>query len=112
MDIGRALYEKPPDEKKLAAFGLRLSDYPDKLFEVWEEHADAYISFVELSTQWQVAGMGGATGLNYASILPALDRMHRGKTEEERDAIFAGIRLIERGALEEMGKAAEEARKK
>lgn len=76
------------------------------MFEVWPEHADAYISFVNVSTQWQLAGMGGATGLNYSNVLLALDRMHRSKTEEERDAIFLEIQVIERAALEEMGKAA------
>lgn len=79
---------------------------------MWPEHADAYITFVNVSTQWQVAGMGGAVGLNYASVLPALDRMHRGRTDEERDAIFADLQVIERAALEEMGKAAAEESKK
>lgn len=71
---------------------------------MWPEHADAYITFVNVTTQWQIAGMGGPVGLNYASVLPALDRMHRGRTDEERDAIFADLQVIERAALEEMGK--------
>ena len=71
---------------------------------MWPEHADAYITFVNVTTQWQIAGMGGPVGLNYASVLPVLDRMHRAKTDDERDAIFADLQVIERAALEEMGR--------
>lgn len=81
-----------------------MADYKDQVLEVWPEHADAYITFVEVSTQWQIAGMGGPVGLNYASVIPTIDRLHRSKTDDERDTIFAELRVIERAALEEMAR--------
>ncbi len=48
--------------------------------------------------------MGGPVGLNYASVIPTIDRLHRGKTDDERDSIFAEVRVIERAALEEMAR--------
>ena len=83
---------------------MKLSDFKDKTLEVWPEHVDAYIAFAEVSTQWQVAGMGGPVGLNYASVIPTIDSLHRDKTQDERDSIFAAVRVIERAALEEMAK--------
>ncbi|RQO83484.1 DUF1799 domain-containing protein [Acidovorax sp. FJL06] len=103
-DIGRAIYEKPPDAKKLAVWGLKPSDYPDKIVEIWPEHVDAYRSFVAVSTQWRVGGMGGAPGLDYQAVFSTLASMHRGKSDAERDAIFADLQLIERAALDEMNR--------
>lgn len=104
MDIGRAIYEKPPDAKKLAVWGLKPSDYPDKIVEIWPEHFDAYRSFVAVSTQWRVGGMGGAPGLDYQAVFATLASLHRNKTEAERDAIFAELQVIERAALDEMNR--------
>ncbi|MGV3679924.1 MAG: DUF1799 domain-containing protein [Acidovorax sp.] len=99
--IGRAPYEKAPDEKELAAWGLKLTDFPEKDVEVWPEHVNACLFFCAVSTQWRV-GMGGATGLDYPAVFGTLDRLHRDKTPEERDAIFADLQVIERSALEAM----------
>lgn len=82
---------------------MRLADFPEKLVEIWPEHIDACVLFSSVSTQWRV-GMGGATGLDYPAVFATLDRIHRDKTDAERDAIFADVQVIERGALEEMGK--------
>lgn len=83
---------------------MRLADFPEKVVEIWPEHIDACALFSSVSTQWRVGGMGGATGLDYPAVFATLDRLHRDKTPEERDAIFADLQCIERGALEEMGK--------
>lgn len=83
---------------------MKPSDYPDKIVEIWPEHFDAYRSFVAVSTQWRVGGMGGAPGLDYQAVFATLASMHRGKSDAERDAIFADLQLIERAALEEMNR--------
>ncbi len=80
---------------------MRPSDFPEQTVEVWPEHVDACLLFCSVSTQWRV-GMGGATGLDYPAVFATLDRLHRGKTDDERDAIFADVQVIERAALEEM----------
>ncbi|EJE49574.1 Phage related hypothetical protein (DUF1799) [Acidovorax sp. CF316] len=83
---------------------MRPSDFPEKDVEVWPEHVDACLLFCSVSTQWRV-GMGGATGLDYPAVFATLDRMYRGKTDEQRDAIFADLQVIERAALEHLNES-------
>ncbi|WP_225783600.1 DUF1799 domain-containing protein [Xenophilus sp. Marseille-Q4582] len=75
-------------------------------FEVWPEHADAWLFFCNFcSTQWRV-GMSGYTGLDYTAVLACL-----GCEEPEpvrRKDLFDQVRLIERGALEAMAEQREE----
>jgi len=48
--------------------------------------------------------MGGATGLDYTAVFATMDRLHRDKTDAERDAMFCDLQAMERIALEEMAK--------
>lgn len=95
-EAGARFYEKL-DEEKLAAFGLRPSDY--KPFEVWPENWAAFSLFASLSTQWRV-GPAGATGLDYLVLYRELDDM--GLTGDEREQMKADIRELEAGALLKM----------
>lgn len=101
MDIGRSFYEKPPDAKQLAAWGLKPSDYPEQTIDIWPAHVNAYRLFAQVTTQWRV-GLNGATGLDYSAVLSVLDRTHADKTADERMDIFRDMQVIERGALTEM----------
>lgn len=56
--------------------------------------------FQRLSTQWLV-GMNGATGLNYPSLYPLLDRLYP-DDPAEWGRLFDEIQLMERAALKEM----------
>lgn len=79
-------------------FGMR--NKPQTV-DVWPENHDAYFAFCACSTQWRT-GMAGATGLDYIAVLAVIDRMFRERSDGERDAVFADVRVIELAALEKM----------
>lgn len=64
---------------------------------IWQENAATVEVFSAMLTQWNV-GPGGAIGLRY-EVLPALFDL-RGTPTGDRRAIFDGIRVMERAALE------------
>lgn len=65
--------------------------------EVWPENVPAWAFFCETcSTQWRV-GMGGPTGLDYASVLAAIGFAIDDKKEARK--MFEDIQQIERGAI-------------
>lgn len=72
-------------------------------FEVWPENWPALELFAAVSTQWRV-GMAGATGLDYAGVLAAME--FYGVKPEERRARFEDLRIMERAALEAMAEKA------
>jgi hypothetical protein len=86
----------------LAAFGLvHVGDVPDRSIPVWPENWQTVEVFVAMGTQWNVsAGMGGSRliGLRYES-LPAVMRYCGVQTPARAD-VFAGLRTMERAALE------------
>lgn len=55
--------------------------YPD--FLVWPENWPLFGLFRRLQTQW-IVGMGGATGLNYPSAYPLLDRIFPAPADWDR----------------------------
>lgn len=92
------MYAAPP---KIAA-GFAPEDYEEDPLEVWPENIDAWAFFSgSCQTQWRV-GMGGATGLEYASIIAALQFEH--EADKAKD-LFWQVKHIERGALRAMADA-------
>ncbi len=70
-------------------------------FDVWEENLPALTVFWECRTQWRyLAGRETAviTGLEYASVTAAMPYLV--DAAADRNAVFAGVRAMERGALE------------
>lgn len=91
-------YGSPVDDAALAAMGLVIEgDMPDDSIPVWPENMRTVDVFVAMSTQWNVAGMGGMVGLRYEA-LPAVMRLV-GVPPAERADVFAGLRVMERAAL-------------
>lgn len=100
----------------MAAWGLQQIDDdspdtppappPDKCY-LWPCNVRAFVVWQQVQTQW-VVGMNGRTGLNWASVdiylstVPAL----RPKARHE---LWAGLRAMERAALEEYAKQQNEA---
>lgn len=60
----------------MARSGFTPEDYEDdEALEVWPENWAVFRILTQLQTQWYRVGMTGqATGLNYASAFPLLDR--------------------------------------
>ena len=67
---------------------------------VWPDNRQAVEVFRAMDTQWLAAGMGGATGLNYASLPSVWEAM--GLTPEERQETFEPLRWLEKAALTAM----------
>jgi len=64
---------------------------------VLPENEEAVSLFLDVCTQWIVAGLGSVVGLNYQSLDFVLKmKGYRGKKKVE---IFDDLQLIERGAL-------------
>ena len=67
---------------------------PEKHFEVWQENWEIVKFFLLCQTQWRVGGMGGVTGLDYASCV-AVIKMY----ETDQVAVFEGLQIMEAAAL-------------
>jgi hypothetical protein len=93
----------PIDDAALAALGLVMADdaEPDAI-EVWPENEVTVRTFIAMGTQWNVGAMGGAIGLRYES-LPAVMRL-TGVPRARQADVFAGLRIMERSALEELNR--------
>lgn len=81
------------------AFGLPEVERPDRAIEVWPENETTVEVFIAMGTQWNI-GMNGATGLRYEALPPVLRLI--GVPRGEQGAVFAGLRVMERAALEAM----------
>lgn len=64
-------------------------------FEVYPENWEAVKLFLDCSTQWVIAGMGGMVGLNYQSV----DFMMRLRGIENSAETFDKVQVMEREAL-------------
>ena len=93
------MYRKLPDAALLAAQGLRAEDYASDMPALWPENVRTVEVFSMLGTQW-ATGMNGATGLRYEAI-PVVLRL-AGIPRADHPDLFAGLRIMERAALEEM----------
>jgi len=90
------MYERAPDEKELAAFGLTLDDVAADPVDIWPEHVQAFELFNFMGTQWRI-GMSGPTGLDYGVMYRKMDRMKL--SDEGFDQLEADVMLMERTAL-------------
>jgi len=90
------MYERAPDEKELAAFGMTLEDVAAEPVDIWPEHVQAFELFNFMGTQWRT-GMSGPTGLDYGVMYRKMDRMKL--SEQEYDQLEADVMLMERTAL-------------
>lgn len=66
---------------------------------VWPDNRQAAIVFLTMKTQWR-SGFSGYTGLDYCALREVWTRLKVPK--KDRDAVFADLRVIEAGALNEM----------
>ena len=90
------MYERPPDVKELAAFGLTPDDVAADPVEIWPEHLRAFELFNFMATQWRT-DMSGPTGLDYGVMFQKMSRMKL--PEEEHDQLEADMQVMERAAL-------------
>lgn len=97
--VSVALYTPGPTEAEAAAFGLTLEEASGPPVGVWPDNLMSVNTFISMSTQW-LSSMGGAIGLNYAS-LPFVFRMVGVRKNDQAD-VFDDIRLMEETALKVM----------
>lgn len=69
----------------------------EPVVELWAENVETVEVFAEMCTQWNV-GPAGVVGLRYEALPVVFDL--RGTPPASRPAIAAGVRVMERAALE------------
>lgn len=74
-------------------------DPEDQPCHLWPENWTVWRLWCDLETQWRIGGMGGRTGLDYAAVLPLVDR---GFKRRERREVFLLVQAMEDAALEEL----------
>lgn len=89
----------PVDADALAAFGLPAVKRTVQAIDVWPENEKTVEVFMAMGTQWNT-GMNGATGLRYEALPPVLRLL--GVPCADQAAVFSGLRVMERTALEVM----------
>ncbi len=94
-----ALYWWTPTESELLQLGLKAKHFPPPQVELWPECVLPIELFSRVATQWRV-GAGGPIGLDYNVVYHELQR--EALDSEQYDEVMAGIRIIERAALEHM----------
>lgn len=52
--------------------------------------------WLRVQTQWRVAGMGGAIGLDYPAVFGVMDRA---RIDDNDGELFAGVQVMEVAAL-------------
>lgn len=68
---------------------------------IWDINYPVFNVFSHLSTQWRMAGMGSATGLDYTAI-PVVGKL-LGYTKKEIKEMFPDLQVMENEALITMG---------
>jgi hypothetical protein len=84
----------------MEAWGLTPEDYEGDAAEVWPENWRSVMLFIDIKSQWRVAGMGGCVGLDYNVLFKKLDRMEL--TRDEYDQIEDDVRVMEYEAMSVM----------
>lgn len=82
-------------------WGLKLEEMPDEVIEVWDINWPAFEVFNSLSSQWRIAGMGNATGLDYNAIPVTAGLL--GYKKKDVKNMFPDLRVMENEALITMG---------
>lgn len=67
-------------------------------FEIEPDNWNTVQTWLHVQTQWR-HGFGGATGLDYTAVDVAMRRL---RIEDEDGGIFAGLQVMEYGALRAM----------
>ncbi len=85
----------PPDQTN--ELGALLAVIGEQHTELWQDNVAAIEVFTDMLTQWNV-GPGGVVGLRYEALPVIMDL--RGIAATERADLMAGVRVMERAALE------------
>lgn len=86
-----------PESAEGSDFGALLGQIGEQATELWQDNVAAVEVFADMLTQWNV-GPGGVVGLRYEALPLALDL--RAVPPADRADIVAGVRVMERAALE------------
>jgi hypothetical protein len=97
-----AFHWRRPSAAEAAELGLKPSDYEEPVADLWPEHEEAFILYMQNHTQWRV-GPGGVIGFDYSIYFREIDRLKL--SEEDADEMMALIRMIEQSALAEIHKS-------
>ncbi|MFK3794720.1 DUF1799 domain-containing protein [Pseudomonas sp. NPDC088444] len=101
--MAQALYLPPPPPDQLARFGISSADMDDTV-EVLPDNWPAFLVLEAMGTQWR-AGMGGATGLDYAVVPSVMSLVDIPK--KTRNQVFRDLRVMEAEALAVMAEGRE-----
>lgn len=93
------MYAPKADADEAAAFGFTIEDLEDYPLEVWPDNLAAVNVFDAMSTQWRM-GFNGPIGLDYGVLREIWQRLKI--KSEDRDNVFADLRVMENAALEQM----------
>lgn len=89
--------------KALAVWGLQAADPEDvtveEEFYLWPECVPTFQLWNVVQTQWREDVSGRRTGLDYAGLKACMDMQQI--PDDERAALFWGVRVMERAALKE-----------
>lgn len=94
-----ALYTAPPDQKELALWGLKPSDFggADEAIDVWPDNEAAVLFFADIGAGCWNVGTGGPLGIRPEAMREI--RFARGITGPQWREMFDDIRLMEGEAL-------------
>ena len=93
------MYEAAPTDAELATAGMTRDEVTTSV-EIWPNNVRAYNTFYGLRKQWNIAPMGGPTGLNFLVAYNRMDRM--GLTTEEYNQLDEDLQVMEDAALQAM----------
>lgn len=88
----------------LAAFGLQAPPAAEQALEIWPENLAIIEVFLACSTQWLFDFSGNRTGIRYEALQAAMTMM----ATPDVVGVFSGVRIMERAALAEFARAAEQ----
>lgn len=87
----------PKDVIELAITNMSFAD--DDCM-VWQENWESVMLFLTLSTQWIIAPMGGAVGINYVAVESVMNLNNI--KNKDRQSLFNDIRIMESSAIRVM----------
>ena len=93
-------------EHQAGLWGLKLEEIPPEIVDVWDINWDSFILFNNLTSQWRIGGMGGASGLDYNAI-PVTAKLLGFKKKQVKH-MFPDIQVMENEALITMGENAKD----
>jgi hypothetical protein len=94
----RALYIAQPTAEEATAFGLTFEEAEEaSITYVWQDNVTVLNTFIAMSTQWRVGGMGTPIALDYVALPPVLEMT--GIPRDEWQEVFEQIRICEEVAL-------------